>query len=252
MNTDLVLHIFLGLLLLVIPVSALYFLERQMLKSFGIAVGRMVMQLLVLCLVVWGLFRVNSPWLSFGWLLVMSLVSGWIVQRQCKLEARILMVAVSVGLLIGVLLVGLWLLAVVLSVRVADAHWFVPMMALLLGHATAKMIRGLSTYLSALKVDEQQYEFLRGNGLSRWRVLQPFLRRSLLAIVSPTIANLSVLGLTSMPLLLVGIFMGGMSALDAFVLMLHMTVGCVAASVLSLAVTIIIVERIPDQIKTGK
>jgi putative ABC transport system permease protein len=46
-----------------------------------------------------------------------------------------------------------------------------------------------------------------------------------------------------MPLLLGGIFLGGFTPLNAFVLMLHMTVGCVAASVLSLAVTLFLADR---------
>ena len=244
MNTDMIIHVFLGLLLLAIPVGALYFLEKQMLKSFGIAVGRMIVQLLVLCLIVWGLIKVNSPWLLITWLVVMSVVSGWLVLKRCELDVGRPMLAVSGGLLTGV-----FLLAIVLPVRTFDAHWFVPVMALLMGHVTAMMIRGLNTYLSALKTDGQQYEFLRGNGFSRLKSLQPFLRRSLLAVVSPTIANLSVLGLTSMPLLLVGIFMGGMSAVNAFILMLLMTTGCVAASILSLAVTIFLVDRILERAK---
>ena len=243
MNTGLLIHTLLGLLLLVIPAGLLYFLERPMLKTFGIAVGRAIVQLALLCLVVWGLIRVDSPWLLLLWLLVIAAYSGWLVSKRCKQEVKQLMLPVSAGLLLGVALVSFWLLGLVFPVRIFDAHWFVPVTALLTGHATAMMIRGLSTYLSALKADEQQYEFLRGNGLAHFKALQPFLRRSLLAVISPTMANLSVLGLTSMPLLLVGIFLGGISPLHAFLLMLGMVVGCVSASVLSLAVTLFLADK---------
>lgn len=243
MNTGLLLHTLLGLLLLAIPAGLLYLLERPMLKTFGIAIGRMIVQLAVLCLMVWALIRVDSPWLLILWLVAISAYSGWLVLKRCKQDVRKLVLPVSAGLLIGVSFIGFWLLALVFPVRVFDAHWFVPVTALLTGHATAMMIRGLNTYLSALKADEQQYEFLRGNGLARFKALQPFLRRSLLAVISPTIANLSVLGLTSMPLLLVGILLGGISPLHAFILMLGMVVGCVAASVLSLVVTLFLADR---------
>lgn len=242
MNTGLILHTLLGLLLLLIPAGLLYFLERPMLKNFGIAIGRMIVQLAVLCLVVWGLIRVDSPWLLILWLLVIAAYSGWLVVKRCKQEVRKFMLPVSAGLLIGVSFVSFWLLGLVFPVRIFDAHWFVPVTALLTGHATAMLIRGLSTYLSALKADEQQYEFLRGNGLDHFKALQPFLRRSLLAVISPTMANLSVLGLTSMPLLLVGILLGGMSPLHAFILMIGMIAGCVSASVLSLALSILCYE----------
>jgi endonuclease G len=243
MNTGLILHTFLGLLLLLVPAGALYLLERKMLKSFGLTIVRMVVQLLVVCLMVWVLIRYNRAWLSLLWLLLMTVYSAWIVVKKCKLLWRKLLPAVGIGLFVGVLVVGLWIMGLVLSVRVFDARWFVPVMALLTAHATAMMIRGLSTYVSALKTDEQQYEFLRGNGASHFQALLPFLRRSLLAVISPTIANLTVLGLTSMPLLLCGILLGGMTPVNAFILMLHMIIGCIAVSVLSLAITLFLADK---------
>ena len=243
MDTGLILHTILGLLLLLIPAGALYVLERQMLPRFAVSLARMVVQLLVLCLVVWALLRVNSPWLLIVWLVAMAVYAGWIVLKRCKLNIGKLLPAVSVGLFLGTAFCSLWILALALPVRVFDARWFVPVTALLMGHAMAMTIRGLNTYVSSLKTDEQQYEFLRGNGQSHFKALQPFLRRSLLAILSPTIANISVLCLTSMPLLLGGILLGGMSPLNAFILMLHMTVGCIAASVLSLAITLFLADR---------
>lgn len=243
MNTALILHTLLGLFLLLIPAGALYLLERKMLKSFGLTVFRMVVQLLVLCLMVWALIRVNRAWLTLLWMLFMAIYSAWIVVRRCKLEWRRLLPAVSIGLFLGALVVGLWILGLVMPVRVFDARWFVPVMALLTAHTTAMMIRGLSTYVSALKADEQQYEFLRGNGVSHFQALRPFLRRSLLSVISPTITNLTILGLTSMPLLLCGIFLGGLAPINAFFVMLQMVIGCVSVSVLSLAITLFLADK---------
>ena len=60
-----ILHTFLGLLLLLIPAGALYVLERKMLQPFAVAVARMMVQVLVLCLMVWVLIKVDSLWLCF-------------------------------------------------------------------------------------------------------------------------------------------------------------------------------------------
>lgn len=243
MDKGMILHTLLGLLLLFIPAGALYLLERKMLRTFAISAGRMLAQLLALCLVVWVLIRVDSAWLLVLWLLVVTAVSAWLVVKRCRLKGWRLTGTVGGGLLAGVLFVGLWLLVLVLPVRVFDPRWFVPVMALLLGHASAMTIRGLNAYVSALRVGEQQYEFLRGNGVPHLKALQPFMRMGLLAVVTPTIANLSTLCLTSMPLLLCGIFIGGMTPINAFALMLHMTIGCVAVSVLSLGITILLADR---------
>ena len=243
MDTRLIFHTFLALLLLLIPAGALYMLERQKLTKFGITIARMIVQLLVLCLLVWALIKVDSVWLSMAWLVAMSVAASWLVLRRCDVKGRALMPAVAIGLFLGVFLVGMWLLGVVLPVPAFSARWFVPVMALLMGHAISMLIRGLSTYLSALKADEEQYEFLRGNGVSHWKTLQPFMRRALLAVVQPTIANLSVLALTSMPLLLVGLLLGGLTPLNAFALMLFMVAGCVSASVLVLGITIFLADK---------
>lgn len=255
MNTGLILHTVLGLLLLLIPAGALYLLERKALRSFGIAIVRMMLQLLVLCLMVRILIRVDNSWLSILWLLLMAFYAAWIVVIRCRNQedksrdstqnhGAVPIIPVSLGLFVGVLVVGLWLLGLVFPVRISSARWFVPVTALLLGHATTMMIRGLNTYVSALKADREQYEFLRGNGQPHLRALMPFLRRSLLAVISPTVANLSALGLFSMPLLLGGIFLGGVSPINAFFIMLCMTVSCVAVSVLSLGITIFLSDRI--------
>jgi putative ABC transport system permease protein len=66
----------------------------------------------------------------------------------------------------------------------------------------------------------------------------------LAAVISPSIANLRVLALTSMPLLLVGLLLGGLSPINAFVIMLMMVVACVSVSVLSMAVIVLLADRI--------
>ena len=243
MDKGLILHTILGLLLLLIPAGALYWLERQKIARLCFIAGRMIVQLLVLCLMVWGLFKFDRPWLSLAWLVVLTLGMSWLVLKRCDVKGKALMPAVAVGLFVGVFVVGMWLLVLVLPGRALDARWFVPVMALLMGHTTSMLIRGLSTYLTALKADEQQYEFLRGNGILHLKAIQPFMRRALLAVIQPTFANLKVLGLTSMPLLLGGLLLGGLSPLHAFILMLSMVCGCISASVLSLGITIFLADR---------
>lgn len=249
MDTRLILHTFLALLLLVIPAGAIYVLERKKLARFGISLGRMFVQLLVLCLVVWALVKVDSPWLSITWLVAMSVGGSWLVLKRCEVKGRVLLPAVAASLFLGVFLVGIWLLGVVLPVSAFAAKWFVPVMALLMGHSVSMLIRGFSTYLSALTADKEQYEFLRGNGQSHLKALQPFMRRALLAVLQPTIANLSVLALTSMPLLLAGLLLGGLTPINAFVLMLFMVVGCVSASVLVLGLTILLSDKWLNNVK---
>ena len=239
-----VLHIVLGLLLLLLPAGALYLFDRSLLRTLGIAVGRMVVQLLVLCLIVWVLVKYDKIWLSLLWLVLLAVVSGVLALRRMKLSIAKFLLPVSAGLLVSALVIGAYLLWVCVPAENGfGARWFVPVMALLVGHDMTTIIRGLSTYQSALKADEQQYEFLRGNGTNHLQAVLPFVRRALQQVFASTAANLSVMGLYAMPLLLCGIFIAGVAPINAFVVTLQLIFGCLAASVIALAVTLWLADR---------
>ena len=239
-----ILHIVLGLLLLFIPAGALYIFDRSLLRTTGIAVGRMAVQLLVLCLIVWALVKYDKIWLSLLWLLLLSVTTGVLALHRMKMPLVRFLWPVSAGLLVSALTVGTYLLWVCLPAENGfGARWFVPVMALLTGYTMTTIIRGLSAYQSALKADEQQYEFLRGNGTDHLHAVLPFVRRALQQVFAPTAANLSVTGLYAMPLLLCGILVAGVAPINAFVVTLLLVVGCLAASVIALAVAIWLADR---------
>ena len=239
-----VLHIVLGLLLLLLPAGALYLFDRSLLRTLGIAVGRMVVQLLALCLIVWALVKFDKIWLSLLWLVLLAVVSGVLALRRMKLPIAKFLLPVSAGLLVSALIVGSYLLWLCLPAENGfGARWFVPVMALLVGHTMTALIRGLSTYESALRTDRQQYEFLRGNGVDHLHAVLPFVRRALQQIFAPTAANLAVMGLYAMPLLLCGIFIAGVAPINAFVVTLQLIFGCLAASVIALVVTLWLADR---------
>ena len=243
MTTSLILHTLLALLLLTLPLGALYLLDRQTIRPFAFALLRGIAQLLVFALIVWGVYKVNNIWISIIWLLAMSIWSGWIVVNKCRISAKDHLLPVCAGLFVGVLLVGLWLLALVLPIDSITARWFVPVVAVLLGHSSAMQVRGLGNFVSMLQRNRAQYDFLLGNGASQWKALMPFIRTSLLAVLSPSIANLSTLALAGLPLLFCGMLLGGLSPINAFAIMLFTIVGCIASSVLSLGITLAITKK---------
>ena len=165
MNSSLIIHVICGLLLLVIPAAVLYLWDKKLLRTFGVAVARMIGQLLVACLMVWALFRFDYLALHLGWLVLLACYTAAVVLIRLKLNVRRFLWPVAVGQLVGMLLPGFYLRLAVLPLdQSLYTTWFVPVMALLAGHTTASQIRGLGTYFSALKVDEQEYEYRRGNG----------------------------------------------------------------------------------------
>lgn len=237
------LRVILGLLLAAIPVGVLYVFDRRLLRTFLVSTVRMVLQLLVLCLMVWVLVRYDRWWLSVLWLAAMAGWGTFMTARRKRLPSRLLP-AVGLGGFGGTLLVGFYLLFVVLPLRIGmDARWFVPVMALLLGHTLTMTVNGLSAYVSAVEEGGPQYEFLRGNGASHLKAVMPLVRRAFQAVLAPTAASLSELGLYTMPLLLCGIFLGGVQPVNVFVVSVMLILGCVASSVVALALALWLSDR---------
>ncbi len=232
------------MLLLVVPASLLYLLDRKMLRSFGIAVGRMTVQLTILCLLVWLLYRYDRWWLNLLWLMVMSVYSAFMILWRTHQNWRRFLFPISIAQMVGCLVVGSYLLLAVLPAEPAfGARWFVPLMALLLSHSTVTQVRGVNTYHTALKADEQQYEFLRANGTPHLQAVKPFIRRALQSVLAPAVGNLSVMALFTMPLLLVGLLLSGIAPQIALSTTLVLTVGCVATSVVALILGIWLSDR---------
>ena len=244
MTTSLILHTILALLVLIIPFGALYVLDRPSIRPFATAFVRGIIQLLVFSLIVWGVYKINNTWINIIWFIAMTIWGGFIVVNKCHLSIKNYLLPASAGLFGGALIVGLWLLVAVLPIEGITARWFIPIMAVLLGHSAAMLVRGLSNFATMFQRNRAQYDFLLGNGASPWKALMPFLRTSLLAILSPTIANLSTLALATLPLLFCGMLIGGFAPINAFAVMLYAIIGCTASSVLSLGITLFLVKNI--------
>ena len=242
--TSLILHTILALLLLILPFGALYILDRPSIRPLAIALVKGLIQLLIFSLVVWGVYKMDNTWIAIVWFLIMTSWAGWMIVNKCKLSVKDYMLPAIAGLFVGVLAVGLWLLMAVLPIDTITARWFVPVMAVLIGHSATMLVRGLSTFVSLITHNRAQYDFLIGNGASKWQALTPFMRSSLLAVISPTIANLSALALATLPLLFCGMLLGGLSPINAFAVMLYSILGCIASSVLSLGVTLVLAKKV--------
>ena len=244
MTTSLILHTLLALLLLALPFGALYLLDRPNIRTLAAALIRGTAQLTLLTLIIWAVYKADNIWFSLAWLLVMTLWAAWHAISRCHLPASRYLLPASAGLLLGVSLVALWFLTLVLPSPTLQPRWFVPTTALLLGHTTAMLVRGLSDYTTMLQRNRPQYDYLRGNGATPWQAQRPFLRTSLLAIISPTAANLTTLALATMPLLLCGMLTAGLHPISALTLMISFIAASIAASVLTLGITLVLIIQL--------
>lgn len=233
-----------ALLLLAVPFALVWQFQRSQLVRLSAAVGRMAVQTAVLGVLFWGLWHFNSLWLDLLWIVIASLAAAFALVRRTHLPARRLFLPVFAAMLLTTVAVSAYLqLAVLRPAEAADVRFLVPVASVLLAHILTTNIHGLTAYLETLRTDGQSYYTALGNGSARLRALSPYVGRALSAIVVPTSANLSVMGLYAVPLLLCGLLMGCPSPAEAVWLFVVLVVAGIAASMVSLVVTLWLVDR---------
>ena len=75
------------------------------------------------------------------------------------------------------------------------------------------------------------------------KALAPYITRALRSMTVPAAANLSAMGLFVLPMLLSGLLLGGMKPVMAVAVMVLLVVAAIAASMLSLVLTLWLCDR---------
>ena len=233
------LHLFIGLLLLAIPVFYLHKFKTGLVKATLIGTARMIVQLFLIGMYLKYLFLWDNPWINFLWVIIMVFVAAQTALVRTGLKRRILFIPMAVGFLCSAVVVGLYFMGVVLRLdNIFDAQYFIPIFGILMGNMLSSNVVALNIYYSRLKREEQLYRYLLGNGATRQEALAPFVREAIVKSFSPLIANIAVMGLVALPGTMIGQILGGSTPNVAIKYQMMIMVITFAASMLSLMITL--------------
>lgn len=228
-----------GLLLLLIPIYYIWRYETRLLKGICIGTVRMVVQMLFIGVYLRYLFEWDNPVINLLWVFVMVYIASETAITRTRIRRGILMMPLVVGFVVASVLVGLYFLGIVLELdNVFSAQYFIPIMGILLGNMLTVNVIAVGAFYSALQREQNLYYFLLGNGASRSEALQPFVRQAIVKSFSPTIANMAVMGLVSLPGTMIGQILGGSTPNVAIKYQIMIVVITMSASMLSLMISI--------------
>ena len=233
------LYLGIGLLLLLLPMYYLWRYETGLLKGFCIGAVRMVVQMLFIGVYLRYLFEWNNPWVNFLWVLIMVYIASETAVTRTKVRRGVLMMPLIVGFIVASVLIGLYFLGIVLQLdNIFSAQYFIPIMGILLGNMLTVNVIAVGTFYSTLQREQNLYYFLLGNGASQGEALAPFIRQAIAKSFSPTIANMAVMGLVSLPGTMIGQILGGSTPDVAIKYQIMIVVVTMSASMLSLMIAI--------------
>lgn len=228
----------LSLLLLAIPAVALYLYDRSLLIKGTGSVLRMLVQLAVGGLLTYVVFRVDQLFVSLLWVLGITVAATFGVARYSRL-ALAESISVYFGLLLSTLLVALYLLlCVARQPHPFQTTFLIPVVSILLAHASTVVGRGMCEWLERRQTDRPQYEYLRGNGATHLKALTPLISQVLRKAIIPSLPTIRVTGLFALPLLFSALLLGGIAPLQALIWTVSLFAGSMASSVLALALSL--------------
>ena len=220
-------------LLLVLPLAVLAYYRVGLLKGLGFGVLRMSVQLALVGAYLQYLFRINSPWLNAGWILVMLVVANLSILKNAGLSIRRLFPATLAATTLSTLVViGVLVGLVVRPHPVYDARYLVPLAGMLLGNCLRANIISLERFFSSLRENEREFITYLTLGASLREACLPHLRRALKTAMAPQISTVATMGIVSLPGMMTGQILGGGSPLLAVRYQMAIVVAILAAAVL--------------------
>ncbi|KAI8079873.1 uncharacterized protein BX664DRAFT_204121 [Halteromyces radiatus] len=193
------------------------FLELKLEKSLIIAAVRCLVQLTIMGYILEDVFKANNPLIVLGMTIVLILLGAYeTVYNKSKQSYSGMFLSVLMSTACSVLLVGIigtkWAMD---ETPFWAPQTFIPTMGMLLGNLLSGMAVALSSCLSSVSSNKEQMETYLAFGASRWEAGQSIAVEAVRLAMLPTINQMSVIGLISIPGMMSGSILGGAPIMNA-------------------------------------
>lgn len=214
-----VLGLVLGLLLLALPIYIIYAFDLRLMRRLLKSLAMMAVMVSAFGAITALLMTCNMLWVNLLVGVALALLSSVVVVLRSGLRQRRLLLPVMAASVAPLLLVSLYVLLLVLSLKEPfDTRFFIPMLGLMVGMASGLIARALHAYYMGLAHHNELYYYLLGNGATHREAVRHFMRRGFQAALVPVMKQMSGMFLTTAPTLMLGLVMSGVGVWTAVIL----------------------------------
>ncbi|MGJ8581978.1 MAG: ABC transporter permease [Psychromonas sp.] len=237
------LGLFSGLLLIPFAINAYFKLAIN--KTTLTAFIRLFVQLLLVGLYLEYIFQLNSILLNAIWLTVMIIVGSYSIITKSELRSKALLFANSIALLFALFpLLVIITLFIIKPTPWYSAQYIIPLAGMLLGNSLSANIVALQTLFESLTQRKEEYEGALALGASSYQAAFPFLQQALKKAQAPILATIATTGIVSLPGMMTGQILGGVTPLIAIKYQLLIFIAMLVMLSLSLTMSLLLTLKL--------
>lgn len=227
-------------LILIVPLIIFIWLDLKVYKNFLVSMVRMVLQLILIGLYLKYLFIYDKMWLNMIWVLIMILAANFtILKNSAMLSVRFYLTTIPVYIII-VFLVFLTFLIPLGYETLSSAQYMIPLIGMILGNILSSNIIGMQRFYEDMVHHEDDYIQFILAGAGFIEAIKPFARHALKTAIMPKLGIMATMGLVSIPGMMTGQILGGVSPVNAIKYQIIIMIGILTSATLSIICTIIV------------
>jgi len=203
-----------GLMAIAIGLSAWEKLGIEL--NFAIATGRTILQLLVLGYVFDFIFAINNAWAVLGILAIMLTVTAIVARNRISQKIPLVLPLVWGAIFVSSALTLFYTYLLILQPdRWFEARYLIPLAGIILGNAmNAAAIAG-ERLVSTINNCSGEIETHLSLGATPQQAVTQYRREAIRAALLPTVNQMMLIGMATLPAITAGQLLGGVNPLDA-------------------------------------
>ncbi len=233
------LGLFLGSLVLIIPIAIFLYYKTGLIKDTLWSFGRMAVQLVLVGLYLGYIFELDSIWVNLLWVLIMAVAATITIIRRSEIKSKYFALPIFNAIVFSTVLNGGIIALVEIGTQsFFNARFLIPISGMLIGNCLGSAIIGIRSFYKSLIKDEEKFNYDLACGATRNEALQPFFTDAMKEAFSPLIANTASIGLIWLPGMMTGQILGGSDPMLAIKYQVMIIVGIFVSSVLTVYLSI--------------
>lgn len=192
------------------------FFKLKLEKRFLVGSLRATAQLLLLGFILEEVFALNTWYLVIGYILIMTLVAGFTATKRIDFYYKGIFID-SFAVLWSCSWIAIFT-AVVIVIKAKpwySPQYMIPLMGMILGNMLNGVSLGLDRFCSELLSNRLKVEMILTLGGTRWEAAHIYVKKSIRAGTTPVINMMMIAGVVSLPGMMTGQIIGGISPINA-------------------------------------